>query len=213
MALFRVHITVGAITGAVGVVLLYFYALVTDPVLLVLLFLVTATASFLPDTDSDSGIPFHIVFGLFSLAVASMSLYWTLNHYPDLWYALVGIPAATLLFVWVVVGDIFKRLTHHRGIMHSLPAMGIVGLMAFLAAKHLEEGRIISWWFAAAAAIGFATHLILDEIYSEVDFDGTPFVPKKSLGTALKLFSESRLVNLLTYLLLAMLGYLVFISQ
>ena len=213
MALFREHITVGALTGAVGVVLLYFYALVTDPILLALLFVVTATASFLPDVDSDSGVPYHAVFGLFSIGCGAMALYWTLNHYPDVWYALVGIPAAVLLFVWFIVGDIFKHFTHHRGIMHSLPAMGVVGLLAFLAAYHLEQGKTLSWWFAAAAAIGFATHLILDEVHSEVNFEGVPFAAKKSLGTALKLFSESRMVNISTYVLLALLGYFVFISQ
>ncbi len=213
MALFREHITVGALTGAAGVVLLYFYALVTDPILLALLFVVTTVASFLPDVDSDSGTPYHIVFGLFSIGCGGIALFWTLNHYPDVWYALVGIPAATLLFAWFIVGDIFKHFTHHRGIMHSIPAMGIVALLAFLAAHHLAQGKMLSWWFAAAAAVGFATHLILDEVHSEVNFEGMPFAAKKSLGTALKLFSESRLVNLFTYLLLALLGYFVFISQ
>ena len=213
MALFREHVTVGALTGAAGVVLLYFYALVTDPILLALLFVVTTVASFLPDIDSDSGTPYHIVFGLFSLGCGAIALYYSLNHYHDLWYALVGIPLAVLLFVWFIVGDIFKHFTHHRGIMHSIPAMGIVGLLAFLAARHLNQGDMLSWWFAAAAAIGFASHLVLDEIYSEVDFDGVPFAAKKSLGTALKLFSESRIVNIIAYLLLVLLGYAVFITQ
>jgi membrane-bound metal-dependent hydrolase YbcI (DUF457 family) len=213
VALFREHITVGALAGAAGVVLLYFYALVTDWVLLVLLFVVTVIGSFLPDVDSDSGVPYQAVFGLFSIGAGAMALYWTLNHYPDVWYALIGIPAAVLLFVWVIVGDIFKNFTHHRGIMHSLPAMGIIALLGYLAARHLEEGNTISWYFAAAAALGFATHLILDEVHSEVNFEGMPFAAKKSLGTALKLFSDSRLVNICTYLLLALLGYFVFISQ
>ena len=212
MALFREHVSVGALAGAVGVTLLYFYALVTDPWLLLLLFIVTAVSSFLPDLDSDSGIPFYTVFGLFTLACTCWSLYYALSNYPHLWYALVGIPAATLLFVWFVVGGVFKQFTKHRGIMHSLPAMGIVGLLAFLAAHHLSQGETMSWWFAAAAALGFATHLVLDEVHSEVNFDGAPFTAKKSLGTALKLFSESKMVNLCAYLLFATLGYLVFIS-
>ena len=212
MALFREHVSVGALAGAIGVTLLYFYALVTDPWLLLLLFLVTTVSSFLPDLDSDSGIPFYTVFGLFTLACTSWALYYTLSHYPGVWYALLGIPAATLLFVWFIVGGIFKHFTKHRGIMHSLPAMGIVGLLAFLAAKHLAQGEAMSWWFAAAAALGFATHLILDEVHSEVNFDGMPFTAKKSLGTALKLFSESKMVNLCAYLVFATLGYLVFIS-
>ncbi len=202
----------GALAGAVGVTVLYFYALVTDPILLALLFVVTAASSFLPDLDSDSGVPFYTVFGLFTLAATGAALYWALGHYPGVWYALVGIPLAVLLFVWFVVGEVFKNFTRHRGIMHSIPAMLIVGLLAYLAARHLLQGEMISWWFAAAAALGFATHLILDEIHSEVNFDGIPFNAKKSLGTALKLFSGSAMVNLCTYVVLTTLLYIVFVQ-
>lgn len=212
MALFREHITIGAITGAVGVTLLYFYALVTDPILLALLLIVTTVSSFVPDIDSDSGVPFHIVFGIVSLACGAWALYYALNNYPDVWYAIIGIPVAAFLFVWFIIGEVFKNFTRHRGIMHSLPAMGILALLTFLAAHHLEQNNTISWWFAAAAAIGFATHLILDEIHADVNFEGMPFAAKKSLGTALKLFSQSRFTNISTYLLLALLGYLVFIN-
>jgi hypothetical protein len=88
--------------------------------------------------------------------------------------------------------------------------MGIVGLCAFLAARYFEQGETLALWFAIAAALGFLTHLVLDEFHSEVNFDGIPFVPKKSLGTALKLFSGSWVVNLFIYLLLAALAYVVF---
>lgn len=212
MASFRGHVSVGALAGAVGVTLLYFYALVTDPWLLLLLFIVTIASSFLPDLDSDSGVPFYTVFGLFTLGCAALALYYALGHYGDIWYAVAGIPLAVLLFVWFVVGEVFKNFTRHRGIMHSVPAMAIVGLLASLAARHLSQGEMTSWWFAAAAALGFATHLILDEIHSEVNFDGVPFVAKKSLGTALKLFSNSTAVTLSTYFVLILLGYLVFTS-
>ncbi len=212
MALFREHISVGALAGAIGVVLLYFYAIVTDPVLLGLLFVVTAIGSFLPDLDSDSGIPFYTVFGLFTLACTGAALYYALSHYPSLWYALVGIPAAALVLTWFVLGGIFKRFTHHRGIMHSVPAMVIAGLLTLLAARHLFLGETVSLWFAVFAGVGFLTHLILDEVHSEVNFDGIPFVPKKSLGTALKFFSDSHLVNIFTYVLLVLLAYIAFAS-
>ncbi len=212
MALFREHISVGALTGALGVTVLYFYALVTDPLLLALLFIVTVASSFLPDLDSDSGVPFYTVFGLFTLGCTSAALYWALSHNPGNWYAIVGIPAATLLVVWFVVGEVFKNFTRHRGIMHSIPAMLIVGLLGFLAAQHLSQGEEMSMWFALAAMLGFATHLVLDEIHSEVNFDGIPFAAKKSLGTALKLFSGSTMVNLCTYLVLVVLLYVAFIQ-
>jgi hypothetical protein len=62
--------------------------------------------------------------------------------------------------------------------------------------------------FAVAMGIGFASHLILDELHSGVSSEGIPFIPKKSLGTALKLFSDSQLVNVATYGVLLSLVYL-----
>ncbi len=210
MALFKEHITFGAVIAVVGVVLLYFYALVTDPILLALLFAVTVIGSFLPDVDSDSGVPFYAVFGAFTLLCTGVSLYYLLSHPPQTIYFLIGVPFATCLFVWAVVGTIFKHFTHHRGIMHSIPAMIIAGLSTFIAARSLEQGDHMSLIFALAVSIGFASHLFLDEIHSENLMDGNPFVHKRSLGTALKFFSDSGWVNLFTYLIIASLLYTVF---
>ncbi len=210
MALFKEHITFGAVVALVGVVLLYFYAFVTDPVLLVLLFAVTVIGSFLPDVDSDSGVPFYAVFGVFTLACTGVALYYLLSHPPQAIYLLIGVPFLTCLFVWGVVGTIFKRFTHHRGIMHSIPMMTIAGLSTFIAVRSLEQGDTLSLIFALAVSAGFASHLILDEIHSENLMDGNPFVHKRSLGTALKFFSNSGGVNLFTYLLIAALLYTVF---
>jgi membrane-bound metal-dependent hydrolase YbcI (DUF457 family) len=210
MALFREHITLGAILAAVGVTLLYFYAIVTDPLLLIILFAATTIGSFLPDLDLDTGIPFYIIFGAFTLATTGWSLYYMLSHEPHTLYLLAAVPFATLLFVWFVLGHMFKRFTRHRGMMHSIPAMCISALSVFLAARYLEQGEPLSLIFALATALGFASHLILDEIHSENVLDGNPFVPKHSLGTALKLFSNSGWVNLFTYLLLISLLYRAF---
>jgi len=57
--------------------------------------------------------------------------------------------------------------------------------------------------------LGFLAHLVLDEIYSAVDFDGLSFGPKSSFGTALTLTSPSRIVTISAYLAL---GTLVFMN-
>jgi membrane-bound metal-dependent hydrolase YbcI (DUF457 family) len=203
MALFREHIAFGAVLASIGVTLLYFYAFVTDPVLLGVLFLVTVLGSFLPDIDSDTGVPFYLAFGTATLGCGAFALYYLLMHPPQTIYFLVGVPFATIIFVWFVVGTIFKRLTHHRGIMHSIPAMFIAGLTTFLAARSLEQGDYLSLIFASAVSLGVASHLLLDEIHSENLMDGNPFVHKRSLGTALKLFSRSAIVNIFTYTIIA----------
>jgi membrane-bound metal-dependent hydrolase YbcI (DUF457 family) len=211
MALFRQHITVGALLGAVGVVLLYFYAVVTDPLLLVILFVVTCVGSFLPDLDSDTGVPFYTVFGVFTICCGAAVLYYTLSHPPQNIYLIVGAPIGAMLFAWFVLGTIFKHFTHHRGMMHSIPTMLIIGLLAYLSARYLGENNWLALIFAGAAGAGVASHLILDEIVAENTLSGNPFHPRKSLGTAFKFFSDSMSVNLFTYLLLAALIYKVIV--
>jgi len=206
--MFREHIAWGAIVAMVVVVALYSYALVTDIALLVFLFGVTVIGSFLPDTDSDSSMPFYLVFGAMTLAVTTVVTFYTLaSAYATDWRYLVGIPGASLVFFWVVVGGIIKRLTHHRGMFHSLPALGIAAVGTFLLAKHYGFSQEVALYFGGAMAAGFFTHLILDEIYAGITLDGVLFNPKSTFGGATKLFGTSAPVNTATYTLLATLIY------
>ena len=59
---------------------------------------------------------------------------------------------------------------------------------------------------AGAIAVGFLSHLLLDELYS-VSWDGPLPRFKKSFGTALKLMGKSFVPNAVTYSLLASLTY------
>ena len=205
--MFREHIAIGAIISMVVVVAAFFYALVTDPWLLLILFVVTVIGSFLPDVDSDSGMPFYLVFGSTTIAATGVVLLYVLAHKPDDWRYIVGVPFAALIGFWFIVGGIIKRCTHHRGIYHSIPALLIAATATFLVARYFDLSQTLALVFAGAMAVGFASHLVLDEMHSEVSSNGIPFIPKKSLGTALKLFSDSNRVNTATYILLALLLY------
>ena len=207
MAMCRERIAIGAILSMIVVVAVYFYAFITDPWLLLVLFIVTTIGSFLPDVDSDSGMPFYLVFGTATLAATGVVLMYTLAHRPESDYMLIGIPSLALLFFWFVVGGIIKRCTHHRGIFHSIPALAIASVLTYLVAKRFGFDASVALIFAGAIGVGFASHLVLDEIHSVVDLEGIPFIPKESLGTALKLFSKSNHVNVTTYTLLAALVY------
>jgi len=207
MASFRQHITFGALIGVLGATVLYFYALVTDPFLLIVLFIITTIASFLPDLDSDSGVPFYILFGTFTLFCTGFGLYYALQEYPNQLEYIIGIPIGVVLTVWFLVGGVLKRFTHHRGMMHSIPTMAIAGLLTYLGAQYLDQGDAVSVILALAVAAGFASHLMLDEVHSELNMNGMPFVARRSLGTAMKLFSHSKGITLFTYLLLGLLVY------
>ncbi len=207
MAMFREHVAIGAILSMVVVVVVYFYALITDPVLLILLFVITIVGSFLPDVDSDSGIPFYLIFGTATLGATGVVLLYTLAQQYDDWRYIVGIPAAALLFFWVIVGGLVKKKTRHRGMFHSIPATIIAGAATILIARHYGLSTVTAHLFGAGMAIGYLAHLILDELHAGITLDGIPFNPKKSLGTALKLFSDSNGVNIATYLMLTVLVY------
>jgi len=102
--------------------------------------------------------------------------------------------------------QLLQRLTVHRGMVHSLPACAIwaMGIFLLFGKSPLELRGIC----AASAAVGFLSHLVLDEIFAFVDSSGVRFVPKRSLGSALKLWSASRRATAATYLLGALLAWL-----
>jgi membrane-bound metal-dependent hydrolase YbcI (DUF457 family) len=208
MAMFRQHITLGAILSTIGVVLILLYSLVLDPLHLAIFFALCSFGSILPDFDSDSGIPFYLTFGAATLAFAGLVLYYTLSGHPQNNYILIGVPLAALIGFWFIVGGLVKHCTHHRGIWHSLPMLAIASIITYLAAEYFQQGHQYSVLLGLAMGAGFLSHLILDELWAGVDVGGAPFVPNKAFGTALKFFAESRLVNLFTYGILFALIYI-----
>lgn len=205
--MFREHVAVGALVAAIVVVVTYLYAALTDPLLLLLLFGVTIVGSFLPDVDSDGSLPFYFVFGSMTAATTGVVLLYTIQYAGGDWRYLIGVPAVALLFFWFVVGTMVKKMTHHRGIYHSLPALVIAALGTVLLVRWYGLLESVALMFGLAMAVGFATHLILDELHAGITLDGSPFTPKKSFGTATKMFVDSNAVNIATYTLLAVLTY------
>ncbi len=206
MAMFREHIGWGAVTAVLFVVVVYVYAFATDVALLGLLFLTAVIGSFLPDVDSDSSMPFYLVFGAMTVSVGGVALLYALPLTTD-WRFLVGVPVGAVAFTWFVVGAIIKRLTHHRGMFHSLPALAIAGLGAFVLAREYGLSETHAFLFGGAMALGYLTHLMLDEVYDGVTLEGLPFVRSDVLGGSLKMFARSNPVNIATYSLLALLLY------
>jgi hypothetical protein len=168
----------------------------------------------LPDLDSDSGIPVRELFGLAGVFVPLL-LVERLSRMGLTSEQLLVLLAATYLGVRYGLSEVFKRITVHRGMFHSVPALLIAGLAIFLlhrpdhplAADELRK-RL---YFATGTMIGFLSHLVLDEICA-VDLMGV--VPKLNqfAGSALKFKSDSWTATLLTYGILVSLGYLAWIS-
>jgi membrane-bound metal-dependent hydrolase YbcI (DUF457 family) len=200
---FRTHIAVssglGVVYGAVAVQPLGFSSEAG-----LLAALLTGVGGMLPDIDSDTGVPMREMSHLTSVIVPLMLL-------PRL--VQLGLTRETLLAVLLIayvsvrffMTYIFRRLTVHRGMFHSIPAMLIAGLAVYLA--YGGPDRPLRWLLATGVMLGFLSHLILDEIFA-VDWRGLVPRLKPSAGSALKLYSRSHFATAFCYLLLGGLIYL-----
>jgi membrane-bound metal-dependent hydrolase YbcI (DUF457 family) len=160
--------------------------------------LLTAVGGLLPDLDSDSGVPVRELFGL---AGAFLPLFLLREA------AVAGLSPEQMLLTFAGLyfgiryglAEIFRHLTVHRGMFHSVPAMMIVGLLVFVGYRHPEPLQRV--FLAVGAMLGFLSHLVLDEICA-VNMRGV--VPRLNAfaGSALKLHSKSRFATGFTYVML-----------
>ncbi len=203
MASFQTHVTTGLVVGyaagTLAVVNQWFVSQFTPLLMLVAAFV----GSFLPDLDSDHGKPFRIIFSLFSITGGCVAFYYFLQNprIPRVYWLLI--PPAVTLIIRYGVGKIFQKFTTHRGIFHSIPALGIATCATPLAVILFPLATKDIMAISCSVGLGFLSHLVLDEVYSTVNFDGMKFVPKKSLGTALAFTAPSEKVTLAAYVLLA----------
>jgi len=99
---------------------------------------------------------------------------------------------------------VLNRSAVHRGMFHSIPAMLITAEIAFLGFRGSSLG--VKLFMAVGAAIGFFSHLVLDEIYA-VEWNGAHVRLNKFAGSAVKFVGNRFLPNVLTYSLLLVLTY------
>lgn len=207
MAGFRMHITVSSAVGvAYGAAAVQPMGFSTEAAILAAG--VTAVGGMLPDLDSDSGRPVRELFGLAAVIVPLMFA----HRLRRAGASTEGMLAAFLfgyLFIRYVAVDIFNRLTVHRGMYHSVPAMLIAGLCVYLA--YHSDDRSVRLLLAFGVMLGFLSHLILDEIYS-VDWRGLKPKLKSSAGSAFKFVSASLPATATCYALLGGLLYLAYLD-
>lgn len=205
MAGFRTHITVSATCGVVygGFVM---RPLGYEAETAILAAALTAVGGMLPDLDSDNSVPVREMFGLASAVVPVLLIPWFVQFglKPE------GVLAAMLVCYVAIrygVSRIFKHLSVHRGMYHSIPAMLIAGLVVYLGYHSPNyQHRVL---FAVGTMIGFLSHLVLDEIYS-VNFQGVRVKLKSSAGSAVKLVSPSWVGTAICYAILGGLIYLAY---
>jgi hypothetical protein len=152
-----------------------------------------SVSGMLPDLDSGPGVPLRESV-TFAAAVVPLLLIHRWQRFELEPETMVLAGGLVYLLIRFGLGKIVGRLTVHRGMFHSLPALAIVGELTFLICDH--ENLWMRVFLAVAVMTGFASHLVLDEIWS-VDLRRLRL--KSSFGTALKLWGTSWWANLATY--------------
>jgi hypothetical protein len=166
----------------------------------------TTLGGLLPDLDSDSGVPVRELFGI-AAAVIPFLIYQRLHDRLSTEQTLVVL-AGVYIGIRYVLSGMFKRWTVHRGMWHSIPALLIAGLAFYLGYHGSRQTRMI---LAGGVMLGFASHLVLDELHS-VDFTGARLHLNKYAGSAFKFASRSWPATVIAYSILGALGYLSWID-
>lgn len=202
MASYRGHLALSSLLGAaVGAVGWWQLHLGWGPA--VLAGGLTALGGLLPDLDSDSSVPVRELFGLAAAAVAFLAQRPLEQNGLTLEQRL-AVAGGLYLFVRYALRAVFGRMTVHRGMFHSIPALAIAGLVVFL----LDHGSdlTVRAYLAAGTMIGFLSHLVLDALYG-IDLMGHKLRTGKHAGGPLKFVSPSWTATAITYVVLGGLAF------
>lgn len=163
----------------------------------------TWVGGMLPDLDSETGKPVQEIFGVVA-ALAPLVLMQRL-------ISLGNSPDRVLLFgigIYATVryggASMLGSVCVHRGMFHSVPAMLIAAELVYLG--YPSASVDVKLMMAVAVAVGFFSHLLLDELYS-VEWTGSRIRLNKAAGSALKFVGRNFLPNAFTYSLLFFLTY------
>jgi hypothetical protein len=222
MAAFKQHVTVSTILGVGYTLALTQWKIGTTQALLA--GGLCAASGMLPDLDSPSGKPIQLVLGIAGVAAAFLAPH-RLQSSELTPEKMILLMAVLYLAIRFGAAWLFKHITVHRGMFHSLPAAVIAAEIAFLLLPERLSGApaggklpstlaefFSRWAPAVGVLLGYLSHLILDEIYA-VDVRGVRIRLNRAAGSAMKLASKSIPATLLTWTLLGVLTYLVGVQQ
>ena len=196
MANFSTHLNVAAFGGAV-LSSLFAINFHFDNKTAFVCFSATVIGGILPDIDHDKSTPLKIMHFIFSNLIAFLIIYKYIDKLKIIEMVIVWIMANIAVGIMFYV---FKKTTRHRGMIHSIPSAFLFWfLTSFILYKILNFDIQKSYLIGMFLFIGYIIHLVLDEIYS-VDITGQRV--KKSFGSALKICSRDKKINLLVYSLL-----------
>jgi membrane-bound metal-dependent hydrolase YbcI (DUF457 family) len=186
MANFKTHLTASLVTTLVVSSGLQVFGLLPNSLFLVaILLLIGVVSGLLPDVDSDNSKLLRIFFNLLGVAgaILASSLFCCLK--PIL--LIIAVAVFAFIFVRYFIFKLFKLITVHRGIIHSIPyALFLSLLMVIICFYIFKQSSLFSWACGVMLLSNYLMHLIFDELVS-VNLLGAKM--KRSLGTALTVLS------------------------
>jgi len=202
MAGYRQHISFSGLLGVVfGFVSVYILGF--TPVQGALAGILCWVSGMLPDLDSSSGRPVRELFSLLAAIVPleMMGHFWEWGGDAE---GAMLIAVVTYIVIRYGGAAMVCKMSVHRGMFHSIPAMIIAAELAFLGYR--SDDLKVKCLMAAGVAAGFLSHLLLDEIYA-VQWTGVRLKLNKAAGSAMKMFGKSFFPTAFTYCLLIGLTY------
>lgn len=156
-------------------------------------------SSLLPDIDSPTSKPAEFVANIVSVLSASLYSTYLVQKSIKPTY-LPAIIIGGYIFTRIMIKQIIRRVTPHRGIVHSIPAAFIWSGCIYIVFR--QEPIALHNVLALSALCGYLTHLIIDELFAAVDISGGTFMSKRSFGTAFKLGGNSMMSTIAAYSIL-----------
>jgi len=204
MANYKQHLQFGIISSTIGSLVGYF-AFQLTPIESGAALTIGVLASLAPDFDHPISTPGDLLCTWLGIIVpVGICLKFSDTQKLQLEHWITGL-AIGYFFIKNFTSFLLDKLTVHRGMFHSLPAIFICGECIFLFFGHLSIQPRLT--ITIIAMSGYLTHLLADEIYS-VDWNGKEISLKKSAGTALDLGSITKFPTWVCYFLLGLLSYL-----
>ncbi|WP_417848478.1 metal-dependent hydrolase [Thalassoglobus sp.] len=205
MASFKEHVGFSGLLG-VGYGLGATFLLGFSPTQGALAGYLAGVGGMLPDLDSPTGKPGQEIFSL-TAAVAPLVLIGNVLKWAKLPTDTETVMLTMLLMYFAIrygAAWFVAKLSVHRGMFHSIPANVIAAEVTYL--FYPTESIVVKWLMAGAIAVGFFSHLLLDEIYS-ITWSGAMPRLKKSSGTAIKFWGKEFGPSAFTYVMLMFLTF------
>lgn len=196
MADFKTHLTGGIVVGATFSAI-SFISFEMNIVQSFAVFTMGLLGGILPDLDSDSGKPLALISGMLSVLFPALLLTQISSETSFTPEFLISYFAFSYFVINYIFCELIKKMTKHRGIMHSIPFAFLCAEIAYL--LFYPSGQNMTTMAALSIFFGCIIHLILDELNAFYFKFG--FIPllNKSSGTALKLYSKDIFPNFLIF--------------